>query len=129
MIQTILAVFLILHGFVYLLWFVVPWNLMEVDGLPYSTKIFTGRVDVGAGGIRFVGLLWVLATIGFVVAGFGLLFSASWWWKAVLGATLFSLFLCILGLPDSKWGGLIDIIILLVLLAGKQYGLSFLPFS
>ena len=41
MIKIIVAILLVTHGLVHLLLFVVPWNLMEVDGLPYSTTILT----------------------------------------------------------------------------------------
>ena len=84
MIKTIFALFLIAHGLVHLLWFVVPWQITEVDGLPYSTTIFGGRFDLGTGGIRFYGLLWIVPTVVFVVAGIGLLFSAPWWWTLTL---------------------------------------------
>ncbi len=129
MIRIVAALFLIAHGLVHLLWFVVPWNLMEVDGLPYSTNILSGRIDVGRGGIRFVGLLWVVAAVAFVVAGIALLFAIPWWWTATLGAALYSLFLCLLGLPVAKWGLLIDLVIMAILLLGRSYELSFLPFS
>ena len=81
MIQVITAIFLILHGAVHLLGFVVPWKIMHVDGMPYTTTVLGGRIDVGNGGIRFVGLLWMLATIAFVMAGIGLLLLAPWWWS------------------------------------------------
>ena len=129
MIRIIAGLFLIAHGLVHLLWFVVPWNLMEVDGLPYSTTILAGRIDIGRGGIRFVGLLWVLAAVAFVVAGIALLFATPWWWPATLGAALYSIFLCLLGLPVAKWGLAIDLLIVVILLLGRSYGLSFLPFS
>jgi hypothetical protein len=128
MVQVFVAIFLILHGLVHLLWFVVPWRIMEVDGLPYSTTIIGGRIDVGQGGIRFVGLLWILGAIAFVIAGIGLLFSAPWWWTATLLAAIYSLFLSVLGWPDSKYGALIDVLILAVLYFGNQVGLSLLPF-
>jgi hypothetical protein len=128
MIRVILALFLILHGLVHLLWFIVPWHLMTVEGLPYSTKIVAGRLDIGDSGIRFVGLLWALATLAFIVAGVGLLFSTSWWFVITVGATLFSLCLSVLAWPDSRWSALIDILILAILLIGNQMQLSFLPF-
>jgi len=119
LIQIGLAIFLILHGLVHLLWFVVPWQMTVVDGLPYRTTIFGGNIDVREGGIRFLGLLWVLATIGFVVAGLGLLFSASWWATAVLVAAVYSFLLCLISLPESKWGALIDVGIVAILLFGN----------
>jgi hypothetical protein len=127
-IKTIFALFLIAHGLVHLLWFVVPWQITEVDGLPYSTTILGGRLDLGAGGIRFYGLLWIVPTVAFVLAGIGLLFSAPWWWTLTLGAVAISFLLCILRLPVAKWGALIDVLIAAVLLLGNQYGLTFLPF-
>lgn len=128
MVKAVFALFLIAHGLVHLLWFVVPWQLTEVDGLPYSKTILAGRVDLGASGIRVFGLLWVAATIMFVLAGAGLLFSAPWWYTVTLAAAVFSFILCILGLPIAKYGALIDIAIVAVLLLGNQYGLTFLPF-
>jgi hypothetical protein len=97
-------------------------------GLPYSTTILGGRLDLGAGGIRFYGLLWIVPTVAFVLAGIGLLFSAPWWWTLTLGAVAISFLLCILRLPVAKWGALIDVLIAAVLLLGNQYGLTFLPF-
>lgn len=126
--KTVFALFLIAHGLVHLLWFVVPWQITEVDGLPYSTTILGGRLDLGAGGIRFYGLLWIVPTAIFVLAGIGLLFSAPWWWTLTLVAAAISFLLCILGLPVAKWGALIDVLIAAVLLLGNQYGLAFLPF-
>ena len=82
--------------------------MTEVDGLPYSTKLLAGRVNIGDGGIRIFGLLWVVAAIGFVLAGIGLLFSASWWWTLTIGTAVFSFLLCILGLPVAKFGALIS---------------------
>lgn len=127
MIRIIFAIFLMLHGLVHLLWFVVSWQLMDVDGLPYTTTIVSGRVDVGESGIRVVGLLWALGMIGFVAAGIGLLFAAPWWFTVTIGATVYSLFLSVLGWPDSCWGALIDVAILVILLFGDRIGLSFLP--
>lgn len=110
--HIVFGIFLVLHGLVHLLWFVVPWGLMQVDGLPYNTTIMAGRMDVGDNGIRFVGLLWVIGTLLFVAAGVSLLFSASWWAVLTIIAALFSLFLNILGWPDSRWSALINVAIL-----------------
>ncbi len=127
--QIATVIFLILHGLVHLLWFVVPWQITEVDGLPYQTTIFAGRLDVHESGIKFMGLLWIIPTLGFVLAGIGLLFSASWWWSLTLGAALFSLLLNLIQLPESKWGATINLLIIAVLWLGAQYHLTFLPFN
>ena len=128
LLQILTAIFLILHGLVHLLWFVVPWQITEVDGLPYRTTIFAGRMDIHENGIKLMGLLWAVATVGFILAGIGLLFSTSWWWSLTMGVALFSLLLNIINVPESKWGAAIDLVIIAVLWFGAQYQLTLLPF-
>lgn len=57
MMQILFALFLILHGLVHLLWFVVPWQMTNVDGLPYRPTILSGQLDVREVGITAVFIL------------------------------------------------------------------------
>jgi hypothetical protein len=82
MLHVLIGVFFVLHGLVHLLWFVVPWRITTVDGLPYATTILAGRLDVGRAGIRIVGLLWLAATVLWLAAGLALVFAAPWWPRA-----------------------------------------------
>jgi len=122
MIRIIVAILFILHGLVHLLGFVVPWRLATVEGLAYKTTLLSGRLDVGETGIRVVGLLWLVATVGFAVAG-ATVFALHPWWRAVtLLVTLLSLVLCVLGWPDTRPGVLINLVILGYLLFGGRTG-------
>ena len=119
MLKLAVGVFFVVHGLVHLLWFVVPWRITTVDGLPYSTSVLAHRIDVGNAGIRVVGLLWLVATLGWVAAGFGLIFLAPWWQGLTIATALFSSALCIVGLPAAKYGLLINLVVLaLVFLNG-----------
>jgi hypothetical protein len=121
MLPFIIGIFFILHGLVHLLWFVVPWRITTVDGLPYSTRVLGQRFDVGDTGIRIVGLLWLAATLGWGIAGGGLMLRAPWWQEWTMAAALFSSVLCILGLPVAKYGLLINIIILAFVFLNRQF--------
>ena len=121
MLPFIIGIFFILHGLVHLLWFVVPWRITTVDGLPYSTRVLGQRFDVGDTGTRIVGLLWLAATLGWVIAGGGLMLRAPWWQGWTMAAALFSSVLCILGLPVAKYGLLINIIILAFVFLNAQF--------
>ena len=121
-IHTIVAIIFIIHGLVHLIGFAVPWRLAEVEGFAYKTTLLFGNLDVGDTGIRAVGLFWLLAAIGFVVAGVALFTLQPWWQVITLGVTLFSLLLCILGLPESKFGVLINLAILVYLFFGDGVG-------
>jgi hypothetical protein len=121
MLRFLAGVFLILHGLVHLLWFVVPWRITTVNGLPYSTSVLAGRIEVGAAGVRIVGLLWLAAVVPWVAAGLGLMALAPWWQALAVGAALFSSVLCVLGLPEAKWGVLIDLIILALLFLNGRF--------
>lgn len=122
MLPVIIGVFFVLHGLVHLLWFVVPWQVTTVDGLPYATTILAGRLDVGRAGIRIVGLLWLAVTVVWLAAGLALVFAAPWWPGLAAAAAIFSAALCVLGLPDAKYGLAIDLAILLVLLLNRSFG-------
>jgi hypothetical protein len=125
MIRIIAAIFLILHGLIHLIGFLVPWGLVKIDSFKYGTTILAGKVDLGETGIRIVGLLWIVGAIGFVIAGIGLWMVLPWWFTLLMAVTLYSLVLCILGWPDSQYGFYINLIILGVLLFGERVGLSF----
>jgi hypothetical protein len=125
MIRIIAAIFLILHGLIHLIGFLVPWGLVKIDSFKYGTTILAGKIDLGETGIRIVGLLWIVGAIGFVIAGIGLWMVLPWWFTLLMAVTLYSLVLCILGWPDSQYGFYINLIILGVLLFGERVGLSF----
>lgn len=119
-----IATFIAIHGFAHLVGFVVPWRLRELEEMPYSTLIFGGRFDVGETGIRFVGLLWLAAALGYFATAGAIFFLSVWWMTALFGVTVFSLFLCIAGWPHSKIGLFIDAGILGVFAIGKILGWS-----
>lgn len=110
-----LAVLLALHGLVHLLGFVVPFRLAQIEGFPYSTSVFGGRVELGETGVRVGGVLWLLAAAAFVAAAVGLWLLQPWWWGLAFGVTVVSAVLCALWIPVS-WAGLAIDAALLVLL-------------
>lgn len=120
MIRIIVAIVFVVHGLVHLMGFVVPWRLATIEGLAYKTTLLSGAVDVGDAGIRVIGLLWLLAAIGFVVAGVGVFTLQPWWQTLALLVTLFSLVITILGWPDSQFGLLINLAILVYLFFGGR---------
>ncbi len=106
------SVFLIIHGLIHLIGFIVPWKLAVIEGFTYKTTILSGALDIGETGIRLVGTIWLLAAVGFVTGGILLLLGNPQWQMLTLAVTLLSLLLTISGWPDSQFGVLVNIIIL-----------------
>jgi len=74
-----LAVFvLVVHGLIHLMGTAVYIRLAEVKGLTYKTTLLSGHWELGEGGIRVFGALWVLPAIGFVAAALAL--ATGWGW-------------------------------------------------
>ncbi len=110
--RRILATALVLHGAIHMIGFAVNWELTETDGFPYSTEVIAG-IDVGTSGIRIIGVLWVVATAAFVIAGWVVIRKKPWALTWTLGAAMFSSLLCLLQI-DTAWRGLaIDLILVL----------------
>jgi hypothetical protein len=120
--QYVIAIVLLIHGFAHLVGFVVPWRIAKLEEAPYKTTLLGGKLDVGDAGIRILGLVWLLVAVAFFVSGIALLFASGWWWSYTLIVAGISLVLCVLGLPDSKFGIPINVAILGYLLTGKSLG-------
>lgn len=125
MMRIVIAIVLILHGLVHVLGFVTSWRLATIDGLPYTTTLLSGRVDIGEAGARVMGLLWLASAVGFVVAGIALLTMFPLWQAVTLWVTLFSLAITFLGLPSSAFGVFVNILLAAYLLFGDK--LSWIP--
>lgn len=116
MIRALLSVGLALHGLIHLIGFVVPWRLANLQGFPYSTTATWGRIDLGDGGARVLGLGWLFATLAFLVAATGTWNQSSWAPGVTAVAAIFSIALCILGSPSAVAGIAINGVILAAIL-------------
>jgi hypothetical protein len=116
-----LAVILLVHGFAHVPG-VVPWRLATPKDLPYKTTLFAGLVDVGDGGIRVVGILWLAVALALGVCAAGVLARMPWWTPATLIAASLSLILSIAGSPDSRVGVFVNLALLAFLLVNGQVG-------
>lgn len=99
MITIIAGIFLILHGFVHLLYAGQSWRLFELrsgmvwpDGAWAFSRLFRSKTT------RLVASLsLVLVALGFLAGGLGLIIGQSWWrlvtaCSAVFSAAIFLLF-------------------------------------
>jgi len=103
------------HGLIHLIGFVVLWQLAVVDGFAYRTTALGGALALGDVGARLIGAAWLVLGVGFVLA-------AVVTWRgtrqaagltAVLAAA--SIIVCVLGLPETVAGIVVNIAILAVL--------------
>jgi hypothetical protein len=116
------ALVVALHGLIHLLGFVAYWPLATIPSLPYRTALFGGRVDVGAPGVRLFAVLWLLAAVGFVGAGVGLVRGTDWWLGVMLAVALLSAVLTGLDWRRARVGLAVDAVILVVLTASRLLG-------
>lgn len=120
--RVALSILLLLHGIAHLPGFLMSWRLMKTETMPYGTTIVGGALDVGDGGIRFVGVVWLLVAGACVVAGVAGLRGMAGWSTLALGAVTFSFLLCILGWPAARIGLVVDAVLLAVLSLGVWHG-------
>jgi len=112
--RTLFALLLTVHGIAHLVGFVVPWHLVPTPDLSERTTVFGGALDIGEGGIKMFGVLWLVLAVGFIVSGGALM--TGWWnsiWVVRLAAL--SLVFCIVGWPDTRIGLVVNVAILAVL--------------
>jgi hypothetical protein len=112
---VISALVLGVHGLIHLMGATVYLRLADLQGLAYKTTILGGRIDLGEGGTRIFGALWIVPAVAFVIAALALLEGWGWWSVALLLATLLSIPLTLLDWNVAFMGAIVDFLILIVL--------------
>jgi len=120
--RIILSLILVAHGVAHLPGFVVPWRLASPPAMPYRTTVLGGSLELGAAGIRVVGLLWLAAGLGFVAAAIAIFRGSPAWPTLTLAVALFSLLLSVVGWPDSRIGVVVNLALLAYLIVGGRAG-------
>jgi hypothetical protein len=127
--MIVVAVAAGLHGLIHLMGFVAYWPLAQITDLLYKTSLLGGRFELGAGGMRAYSLLWLLASLGFVIAAVALAAGRSFWAPLMLSAALLSLVICILDWSVAFRGVWINLVFLLVLAVVYGFRIQPAPFQ
>lgn len=99
-----LAVFGFVHGVCHMPGFAVSWQLLTMPKLPYRTSILGGRLDLGDGGVRAWGIVWLALAVAFGVYAVGVWTRASWWLRVTPVLVAISTLCCLAALPEALLG-------------------------
>ncbi len=126
MLRIIVGIFIVLHGLVHLLYFGQSAKYFELQpGLTWPDGAWAfSRLLGDEATSKLASVLLVLAAVGFVAGGVGILAGQAWWRSPVVGAAVLSAVLYILlwngqlqRLNDQGiFGILINVAILIVVL-------------
>lgn len=116
----LVSVLLFIHGFAHLVGFVVTFKLKHFDETPFKTTLFYGKIDLGENGIKIFGLFWLIFSLAFFLSFLGILYEYTWGDNFTLVISILSLILCIFGLPDSKFGILINLLIISLIILRER---------
>jgi len=92
MLRIVFGVFMVLHGLVHLLYFGQSRRLFELQpGMVWPEGSWAFSRLLGDGTTRWLAsIACVLAAVGFVAGGTGILAGQAWWRPVVVGAAAFS---------------------------------------
>ena len=111
--RIVFAVTVTIHALIHLIGVAREWNLADVNPLTGKTLFpMTGTIAKASG------FLWLLAFLCFIAAATGLFLKPDLWWTAGLGGVAISQLLIIVYWQDAKAGTVLNIVILIVSLAG-----------
>lgn len=125
--RWLIALVLAAHGIAHGVGFAVNRHLISTPELPFATTVFGGRWNVGAEGIRLVGLLWLLAGAACLTAAAALASGAPWSVSATIAALVLSLAMCALGWPAARTGVYLNLGLGAVLIISSLLGLGWFP--
>lgn len=106
-----------MHGIAHLAGFVVPWRLISLADLPYRTTVFGGAVDIGAIGVRAIGLMWLVTGAAFVFLAIAVVVDAAWWYPAFLLTATVSTTACVVEWPRARTGVLVNVVVFAIAVA------------
>lgn len=122
MFRFFIGLFIVLHGLVHLWYFTLSQRLVEFQaemGWTGRSWILTNLIG-DAATRSLASVLYVLATLGLVAGGTGILMQQDWWRPVLVGSAIFSSAVIILfwdgGTEMSVQKGIIGFLINLVIL-------------
>jgi len=119
MIRFIFAAPVIGHGLAHLSGAIASWT-SNVEGFSERPWILSSGITLQSGIGRAFGLLWLVAMVGFVGTGLGLLFRQEWWPALAIPTAVISLVAIIpwwKTVPPGAWvGAAFDLLLIIILL-------------
>ena len=93
----IVVLILLAHGIARLVGFIVAWQIRTLPAVRDRTTIFGGSVEVGAVGMRAVGIAWLAMALACGAVAVALLLRLPWWSRAARWTVPAPLVLCLAG--------------------------------
>jgi hypothetical protein len=116
--RFVFALPLIIHGLAHISGFIASWTPANV-GYADRPWIFSPDIRVGGAVGKAFGLLWLIAAMGLIGAGMGILFGQEWWTALGMAGTVISMVVIIPWWntvpPGARAGAAFNLIILIAL--------------
>lgn len=92
MLRIVFGIFIVLHGLVHLLYFGQSRRIFELQpGMDWPDHSWAFSAVLGNGATRALASVFLLvAALGFVVGGIGIIAAQTWWRPVVMAAAAFS---------------------------------------
>lgn len=113
--RFLVAAFLLGHGLAHVVGFFGAWA-------PTRTTIIGDRIDLGTGWIKLVGLMWLGFALAFGGVAIAAAFGLAWWTTVGLSLAAGSFVLCLLQLPETRFGVALNLALIVLLSAGTRAG-------
>jgi hypothetical protein len=111
-----IALLVFVHAIAHLLQFADAFRLIPAGGIPTRTTLLDGRLDVGNGGIRLMGMLWFTLAIAFTAVTVGMALGTTWWVQVAGVGAMISLVMTLLEAPRAQIGLWMNLVILTAIL-------------
>jgi hypothetical protein len=98
MINFLAGIFILLHGLVHLWYVVLSKRLVEFTpdmGWSGQSWLLSGTLGEGST-LQLAGILYIVATIGFIVGSIGIFLQAEWLKVLLIGASILSTFIILI---------------------------------
>lgn len=103
--KTIFLLLVVIHGLIHMMGFLKAFEIAKLDQLTQSIS-------------KPIGMVWLLTLLLFLLTAIFLLLSIESWWMPSAVAVVLSQLVIILSWQDAKFGTIMNVIILLVVIVG-----------
>jgi hypothetical protein len=115
-----IAFLLLMHGVAHGVGFVGAWGLRS--DMPAVDHLLGGAIALSPGSTRLMGVFWLLAGLGVFASGIAAALRWPLWLPLALGMGAASLLLCLLTLPITWIGAIMNVAVMLLLTLGLRQG-------